>query len=146
MAQISKKYLIKDRLNKIFQMFFYLIIKIKNKKDANIILSELLTSTEKIMIAKRVACFYLLCKKVTIRDISDILKLSTSTVFYYRQLYKNKEKLKEYLHKKIFKEKIKETVKDIFMEFYYNAPRKGSDWSTNKKIYYKYQLEKEDNL
>ncbi len=143
MTKVSRKYIRKERIDRIYRLLFNLLIKINNKEQARQILSELLTSTEQLMIAKRLACYYLITSKVSIREISDILKLSTSTVFYYGLNYKNNKKLKDLLNNFIFKDKLKKSIKDLFIEFYYNSPRKGSDWSHNKKIYHQYKKETE---
>lgn len=146
MPQVSKKYIQQEREKKIYNILTELLVKIKNKKDAQLILNDLFTKTEKIMVSKRLACFYLLNKNVPIEDIADILKMSISTVYYYKDLIKTKVNLNNYLSNKVSINKIKQSLKDIFMEFYYNSPRKGSDWSTNKRIYYDYQRSKTDKL
>ncbi len=146
MPQISKRYIQQEREKKIYKLLAQLIIKIRNQMDASLLLNDLFTNTEKIMISKRLACFYLLSKNVHPDDIIDILKMSSSTVFYYKDLLKAKTKLRNYLLNKVFVESVKQTLKDIFMEFYYNNPRKGSDWSHNKKKYYEYHQKKKTHI
>ena len=142
-TKVSKKYISKERIDRIYKLLFNLLIKINNKEQAKQILSELLTSTEQLMIAKRIACYYLISSNLTIAEISDILKLSTSTVFYFRINYKNNKLLRELLANFIFKDKLKKSINDLFIEFYYNNPRKGSDWSYNKKTYNQYKNDTE---
>jgi len=146
MSQVSVRYIVEERKKRIIKLLKDLIIKTKSNQDTEILVNDLLTSTEKIMLSKRLACFYLISNNVDLTDISDILKLSKSTVFYYKNLYKTKKNLKKYLETKIFKEKIGQTLKNIFIEFYYNNPKKGSDWSASRKVYYENQRRKKEKI
>ncbi|KKP52753.1 MAG: hypothetical protein UR42_C0005G0021 [Candidatus Roizmanbacteria bacterium GW2011_GWA2_33_33] len=55
MAQISKRYIDQTMMSRINELLFDLLLTLSDKKEVNEVLNELLTSTEKIMIAKRVA-------------------------------------------------------------------------------------------
>ena len=139
MPQISKRYIPEDKLDRIFNLFFDLISEVSDKKEAENILTEILTPTEKIMIAKRIACFYLFYKKISSSEIADTLKLSLSTVTHLKFLFDNSKITKEFLSRRLTNEKIKNTLKDIFVEIFYGTLKKGSDWSTDKKIYYQHK-------
>src|SRR3989339_311368 len=97
MAQISKRYIDQTMMSRINELLFDLLLTLSDKKEVNEVLNELLTSTEKIMIAKRVACFYLLIKKVPIREIEDTLKISTCTITYFKHYLDRSTVIKDIL-------------------------------------------------
>ncbi len=145
MPQVSKRTLHGDKLNKIFNLFFDLIVNVNNKNQAEVLLKELLTPTEKIMIAKRIACFYLFTKDVSSRQIGGLIKLSVSTISHFKYLFDNSQEIKKFLSKRINDEKIKSFLEDILVDFI-AFPRKGSDWKSNKRIYYQHQRDRKQLL
>ena len=146
MAQISKRYVDQTMMNRINELLFDLLLTMADKKEVNSVLSELLTTTEKTMIAKRVACFYLLIKKVSIREIEDTLKISTCTVTYFKHFLDRSVVIKEYLSNKLKNEKVKHLFEDIFVDILYGTIKKGSNWSEDKRIYYQHQRKRQDPL
>ncbi len=144
MPQVSKRYLQEEKILKIFDLFFDLMSQINNKKRAENIFTEFLTSTEKIMLGKRIACYYLLYKKIPIRQISDVLKLSTSTILYLRYFFDNSTYIKKFLEQRMRTEKVKNFFEDFFVEMYYGMPKKGSDWKRDKKIYFRHQEKRKE--
>jgi uncharacterized protein YerC len=80
MSQVSK-YPISDQvLSKIFETFLSTLTRIQNPSEADSFIHHLLTPTEKIMIAKRLFIALLLLKGYQYREISEYIKVSTSTV------------------------------------------------------------------
>ena len=146
MAQISKRYVDQTMMNRINELLFDLLLTMADKKEVNSVLSELLTTTERTMIAKRVACFYLLIKKVSIREIEDTLKISTCTVTYFKHFLDRSVVIKEYLSNKLKNEKVKHLFEDIFVDIFYGTLKKGSNWSEDKKIYYQHQRKRQQPM
>lgn len=146
MSQISKRYIPEKKLSRIFELFFDLILSISDKGEAEKILGELLTSTEKTMMAKRVTCFYLLLKGIPWDQIEETVKLSTSTIAYFKHFLDNSPTIKNYLSDKLKEEKVKHLFEDIFVEFFRGMPRKGSNWSMDKKIYHEHKRKREEGL
>ncbi len=146
MSQVSKRYLPEEKFDKIFSIFFEIISSIFDKKEAEAILSELLTPTEKIMLAKRITCFYLLRKEVSIYQIAETIKLSTSTVSYLKHILSESPQIQDYLANKINHEKIKNFMEDLLVEFLYGGLRKGSNWKTDKKMYYQHKQKRQQPL
>ena len=146
MAQISKRYVDQTMMNRINELLFDLLLTMADKKEVNSVLSELLTTTEKTMIEKRVACFYLLIKKVSIREIEDTLKISTCTVTYFKHFLDRSVVIKEYLSNKLKNEKVKHLFEDIFVDIFYGTLKKGSNWSEDKKIYYQHQRKRQQPM
>lgn len=120
-------------------IFFEIISHIFDKEEAESILSELLTPTEKIMLAKRITCFYLLIKEVPIHEIAESIKLSTSTISYFKHMVSESPHIQDYLSNKINHEKVKHFIEDLLVEFLYGGLRKGSNWKTDKQIYYQHK-------
>jgi len=146
MAQISKRSIDQKKLTRINELLFDLFLTMTDKQEVDSVLNELLTSTEKTMIAKRVACFYLLIKKVPIHEIEDTLKLSSSTIAYFKHFLDRSLTIKKYLSNKLKNEKVKHLFEDIFVEIFHGSLKKGSNWSEDKKIYYQHQRKRQQPL
>ena len=80
MAQISKYPISKNIANRIFEIFLTTFTHLKNKEEADQFVSDLLTPTEKIMLAKRLAIAFLLERDYDYRTIQRILRVSTGTI------------------------------------------------------------------
>ncbi len=80
MPHISSKKLKKENLQKLYNEFSAALEKTSRKSEAKFFLNDLLTRTEKIMLAKRFAVIYLLSKDVPQSYISDALFMSPTTV------------------------------------------------------------------
>jgi len=79
MSQISNYPISKIIADRIFEIFLITITQLKDKAEADQFISDLLTPTEKIMIAKRLAIAFLLEKKYDYRSIQKLLRVSTGT-------------------------------------------------------------------
>lgn len=80
MPQLSKKPLPYEVKEKILNTLFDSIINIGRRNVVKEFIDNLLTPTEKIMLAKRLAAAYFLEKGCTYKFISKILKLSPTTI------------------------------------------------------------------
>ena len=80
MSQVSRNPLSKESNYEIQAALWWLLARLDNDSDIRNFLNSLLTKTEKIMLAKRLAIAFLLSKNYNYRDISDALKVSTTTV------------------------------------------------------------------
>ena len=81
MPHVSSKKLKKGHLQKLYDKFSSALEKSAKKSWAKLFLSDLLTHTEKIMLAKRFAVIYLLSKDVPISYIAESLCMSPTTIF-----------------------------------------------------------------
>jgi uncharacterized protein YerC len=79
MVHISKDKLDDVLRNKLFNELVHFIAP-KSKASAENILGDLLTKTEKVMLAKRLAAIFMISEKVSLYKTATRLKLSTSTV------------------------------------------------------------------
>lgn len=87
---ISKRPIKEEMLIRLYRLFFEIITKADSKADFLLLMNEILSPTEKIMIAKRIGIVYLLIKKVDHRTIRDVLKVSTATTEKYALYFHNK--------------------------------------------------------
>ncbi|MDP2649358.1 MAG: YerC/YecD family TrpR-related protein [bacterium] len=80
MTQVSKYPIPKEIVDRIFEIFLKTFVEIKNKEEADQFISDLLTPTERIMLAKRLSIAFLLEKNYDYRTIQRILKVSSPTI------------------------------------------------------------------
>ncbi len=113
MAQVSKYPISNEVYERCWEIFTKTLIGIKNSKDAEEIISDLLTPTERIMLAKRLSIALLLTQGYEYREITKVLRVSFPTISmvnlalkYGKNGYKKAvdrilrdEKLKEILNK-----------------------------------------------
>ena len=80
MPHISSKKLTKENLNKLYREFANALQKSERKSQMAFFLNDILTHTEKIMLAKRFAVIYLLSKGVPHSYIYESLHMSPATI------------------------------------------------------------------
>lgn len=80
MAQVSKYPIRKEIADRIFELFLSVLVHVKNKEEAGQLVSDLLTPTERIMLAKRLSIAFLLEKDYKYRTIRDLLRVSLPTI------------------------------------------------------------------
>jgi len=91
MSRISRHKLSNEKLEIIFDLFINVLTQKKSKQDLLSVLDCLLSPVEKIMIAKRVAIYFLLLKNINQHQICLTLKISSSTVNKFASLIKFEE-------------------------------------------------------
>lgn len=80
MTQVSRRVLHKQVEQQIFETLWEAISQVRNREDIQIFLNDLLTPTERMMIAKRLAIAVLLLKERNYETIKDFLKVSNETI------------------------------------------------------------------
>ena len=127
MTRISK-YRVEDKvLKKLYFMMFEIISNMDEEERFKGIMNELLSPTEKIMIAKRVAIIYLLMKNIDYLIISDVLKVSSTTIAKFHMIMIDGKEIKSILEGLIGNEKIK----DFFEELFFREPGTyGVNWKS----------------
>ncbi len=80
MGQISKRELSSKVKRQLQEALWQAIIRVTTSNDAEQFINDLLTETEKVMLAKRLAIALLLEKGYEYRTIRDVLKVSTGTI------------------------------------------------------------------
>ncbi|MBI4096365.1 MAG: hypothetical protein HY425_01475 [Candidatus Levybacteria bacterium] len=80
MTQVSSYPISKEIADRIFEIFLKSLVKIRDQKEADQFISDLLTPTEKIMLSKRLAIALLLQKDYDYRTIQKIIRVSAATI------------------------------------------------------------------
>jgi TrpR-related protein YerC/YecD len=80
MPQLSAIPVPKSTERKIRKAFTKVLVNIKSEEEMERYIFDLMTPTERVMLAKRLAVASLLSKGYSYRDISEMLKVSTATV------------------------------------------------------------------
>lgn len=80
MTQVSRYPISTKVADRIFEVFLKTLVEIKSNKEADQFISDLLTPTEKIMLAKRLAIAFLLEKGYDYRTIQKIIRVSAPTI------------------------------------------------------------------
>lgn len=117
MARISKRPVSEDILIRMYKLFFEIFSRFENQEHFLALMDDVFSPVEKIMIAKRVGIIYLLIKKVDYRDISDVLKVSTSTITHYALLFHDKNsRIVEIIKTQLMKENVLNFLDDLFSD------------------------------
>lgn len=85
MPHVSRRKLHTSALDQLFDKLGQAVTKLKNRAEIDLFFNDLLTHTEKIMLAKRLAIVVLLEKGFTFAQISSVLKVSEGTIFLMRE-------------------------------------------------------------
>ena len=80
MPHVSRKKLNKKIYQKIGEEFIQFVLELKSSKDAKSFLTNLLTKTERIMLAKRLAVIGMLIRGYSFEAIQQTLEVSPATV------------------------------------------------------------------
>ncbi len=143
MTRISRFRVDDDVLEKIFSLFFEVIGKDKNEEEFQNIIHDLLSPAERIMIAKRVAIFYMLMKKLDYYNIAKSLKVSPSTIAKFNLVKENSRGIVSALKSTVRNEKIINFFEELILEL--RRPGKyGINWKNawEEKIAHEQKKEK----
>ena len=127
----DSKYLLKDEVEKrMFEVFSRTIADLNNPLQVEDFFKELLTPSEQIMLAKRLAISILLIKKYTYEDIVDILKVSPVSIGIIARWLVNEGKAFQKAIGRILKQEKQEEFWDNLEQFLSDLipPNKGTDW------------------
>lgn len=131
MTQVSKRWLSKEIENRIFEIFWQSLAYCSTKETVASFLEDLLTPTEKIMLAKRVSIAFLLLKGYDYKSINDTLKVSDPTIWTVNLWLKTRGKGYRMILEKIIKsEKMEKFWQDVEKHIQdVLPPRPGTNWA-----------------
>lgn len=142
MAQVSKYPIRKEIADRIFELFIKTLINVKKKEDAEKLVADLLTPTERIVLAKRLTIAFLLEKGYDYRSIKGILKVSSPTIAAVNLVRQYGSKgYKIFINKIAKEESISKFLKDAAIKLVSlpaTSTKGGGSWR-----YLKQELEKE---
>jgi uncharacterized protein YerC len=134
MPQVSKNLLSKEVEDKVLGIFLETFAQIRTKERAEKLLSDLLTPTERVMLAKRLAIAYMVFKGYDYRTISRVLKVSLATVARIKNTQSlSGEGFKLVIKKMVLYDKIDTFLAEMVEKATGVIPPKGRDWSQWRK-------------
>jgi uncharacterized protein YerC len=141
MAQISKKKLDKNVEIEMFNQFWNSLSNIDSPSSASEFYSDLLTKTEKYILAKRLACAVLLIRNHSASEINKSIHITYSTIGSVASWVKNARPKTQKILKQISKNqnwvKITDQIDAVLDKL---PPRYGSNWSEEGKEKHKRNL------
>lgn len=134
MTQVSRRKLSPDTQKRIYEIFVNCIKKVHSSDEAISFLDDLLSPTEKTMIAKRIAiALVLLQGNQTYDNISEILKVSRGTVARVNITLNYKGEGYKKILNQIQKEKALKNMLSELTEALTPLPPKGANWKRWRK-------------
>ncbi|OGK50085.1 hypothetical protein A3A55_01215 [Candidatus Roizmanbacteria bacterium RIFCSPLOWO2_01_FULL_40_14] len=134
----------KDLEKRMFNVFYKTLADLRTEKQVEMFLHDLLTPTEKVMLAKRLAIAILLIKDLSYRYIRDMLKVSTTTIVSTNMwLNQGGDGYRAAIEKLIREEKADELLDNVD-EIVSNIipPRRGTDWSKVRSEQWKQRMKR----
>ena len=145
MVQISKRKLPEEILSKLFLLFFEIVGNKDDKNEFSIIIDDLFSKTEQIMIIKRLAIIYLLLKNIDQRTIANTIKVSPSTVSKFALIAQESKGIVPFFKGIMTADRIKNFFEDLFYAIY-SPTRYGTDWKTGYKLEFERQRKRERGI
>lgn len=135
MTQVSKRYLDKKVEDRILDLFWTSLSSLSTKEKVAIFLEDLLSSTEKIMLAKRLAIAFMILKGYDYPIINNRLKVSDQTIWIVKMNLAHKGKgykaVIEHIMDKEKWEKFWQDLDHFFEEIL--PPRYGTNWKEARR-------------
>lgn len=135
MAQLSKRFLHKKVEERILDLFWTSLSSLSTKEKVALFLDDLLTSTEKLMLSKRLAIAFMLMKGHDYPTINDRLKVSDPTIWNVKTSLtlggKGYKMVIEQIMNKEKWEKFWQDLDNLFQEIL--PPRYGTDWKEARR-------------
>ncbi|KKR34069.1 MAG: hypothetical protein UT63_C0007G0024 [Candidatus Gottesmanbacteria bacterium GW2011_GWC2_39_8] len=136
MPQISKRFIQAKAQEKILHLFISSIVECSNNQEALELVEDLLTPTEKVMIAKRFSIAYMLLSGYDYDSIGETLKVSRTTIGHVALWLKIRgsgmRKILAKIKSNESRNKILDDIKDSFEELLLSS--RGQKWSNSKRI------------
>ena|SRR3989338_6758252 len=143
MSQVSKYPIHKSVEKRMFEIFKSTISTLKDAQDIDDFLEDFLSPIEKIMLAKRLAIAVLLAKNYTYPSISEILRVTPSTIATVSLSLKYSGKGYKRMVQKILSDERKDQfwqkIEDILINI---PPSKGTDMVYLNQKYKKEKIKK----
>lgn len=131
MTQVSKRSLQKEVEERILDLFWTSLSSASSKEQIALFLEDLLTPTEKIMLAKRLAIAFMLIKNYDYESINTRLKVSDPTIWNVKTSLSYKGKGYKLIIEKIMSkerwEKFWQDLDHFFTQII--PPRSGTNWT-----------------
>ena len=139
MPHVSKRKIDSKVEKQLHNCLIGIIRDIDNTSDTEKLLESILSETEKMMIAKRVAIAFLLKHNIESKIIGETLKITPETIFRHKLWFETHKEGFEIIFNKIEKYKRNEITKNVLYQILDYAIRAGSGQTPNPfKLKYKF--------
>jgi Trp operon repressor len=129
MVNLSKIPVDQKKLSKLFHLLYEIVNKVEDKDDFLGLIKDILSPSEQLMVAKRIAIIYLLMKGVDQSTIAEYLKTSRATVAKFSLLFYDKEtQLIAIISELLSKAKISHFLEDLFADLFIQPGIKIGHW------------------
>ena len=134
MAQVSRAPLKKEVYEEIVELLVKVVRESQREEEARALLEELLTPTERIMLAKRLGIALMLAKGYSYEEIREVLKVSKPTIGRVSLVlnYGEKGGYSRFVKRVMREEKVERflnKVEDVILDAFSVSPSKGgSTW------------------
>jgi len=129
MVHLSRFPVDNKKLVKVFNLLFEIINHTNGQNEFFILIKDIISPSEQIMIAKRIAIIYLLMKRVNSGDIAEYLKVSRSTISKFSLLFYEKDTVLITTIKQLLKkENISNFFDDLFSDLFIQPGIKIGHW------------------
>jgi len=142
MTRISRFRLKDDVFDRIYDLFCQVLMHNRNKNDFQDLLNDVLTPTEQIMIAKRVALLYLLQRNVPPSIIAATLHISQSTITYWSLLQSKTNGAQKTLERISKQKNVLSFFEDLFADIFIQPGIKKGHWQSYWEDQKRRQLKK----
>lgn len=138
MGRVSKRRVDPEIEERVFEIFWDYLAKLKNPKDIQEFLISLLSHTEQVMLAKRLAIAILLARDYNYESIDQTLKVSKSTVgTVHKQLLIGAEGYKKAVKHILIEEKfdrLLNTIEKILLKLSLPKQYGSSQWEIKSRL------------
>ena len=132
MTRISRRPVKDHVIERIYELFFEAVGKKTKKQEFLEVIHDLLSPTERIMIAKRVTIIFLLMKKIDYQTISDVVKVSPSTIAKFQIIMENSKGIVKALQKILLNDKLVNILDEVILAF--KGPgMHGTNWTSARQ-------------
>jgi uncharacterized protein YerC len=134
MSQISHLYLDKKVESRVYEVFVECIANASTSESVNRLVADLLSPTERLMLAKRLSIALLLIKKYDQRTISKWLKVSLGTVSKVSLvLQKGNGGYNQIIHTVLRKEELQELIRKVDDALAQILPPLSRNWKSYRR-------------
>lgn len=131
MVNLSRKPVDKNKLMKLYQLLFEITNSASDKDEFIDLIKDILSPSEQIMIAKRIAIIYLLIKGLEQVVIAEYLSVSRATVSKFCLLFSEKEsRIIQIIGSILGKETISHFFEDFFADLLIQPGIKIGHWKS----------------
>jgi uncharacterized protein YerC len=143
MTQISKYPISDDIYQRIVEILSEAIAGLSSKSQVSLFFKEFFSPSERIMLGKRLSIGFLLAKGYKYREISKILRVSTTTITTYAMLYKYEDSYRKVVKKILKDEEVAKFWEDIGEKITLLLAKPGS--KSGSWVYLKEEIKKRNN-